>query len=192
MLSDHYKSDGKITTTWEKCERGILVTPSSTENDASSTCLSDAIRYLFSDEKYRRELVQNQKEYMRKYSNEKIFLAWMDVLGKAKKMRCSKKWNDENKLNMIYGAGGYCRRLIREMKTENRDIYGIIVSDPHDNPAEVEGIPVYDVEEMTDRRNDVNVILGVYDFDSIEQICHLLKDKGFAYAERPMMLPEKE
>ena len=77
------------------------------------------------------------------------------------------------------------------MKEENRDIYAIMVSDLHNNPAEVEGIPVYDVAKLKDRRNDVNVILGVYDFDSIEQICHLLKDNGFTYVERPMMFPEK-
>ncbi len=192
LLSDSYNSNREITAAWKKHERGILVTPSPSEDDLSTTYLSEAIEYLLSSDEYRMRVIQNQKEYMSKYSNEKIFLDWVDVFNKAKKTRCDNKWNYEKKLDVIYGAGRYCRRLIREMKEENRDIYAIMVSDLHNNPAEVEGIPVYDVAKLKDRRNDVNVILGVYDFDSIEQICHLLKDNEFAYVERPMMFPEKE
>lgn len=186
LLSD--KPRKQVVDTWEKCERGILVTTSDSEDELGTTNLSDAIKYLINDDDYRLSMIKNELEFINSYSNKEILSKWLDVLNIAQNAK-TEKWNAMNRKNVIYGAGEYCRILIKERGREN--IYAIAVSSKWGNPEFVDEIPVLEITELMDIKDEINIILGIYNFDIVQDVCKTLKEKGFNYVERPMLIPKE-
>lgn len=91
----------------------------------------------------------------------------------------------------LYGAGTYCRKLIRFLARYGLEISDIIVSSMEDNPDSVEGIPVLMFDHIAERYCNDLIIISVTDPGASSAIKTLLEAHGFDAVIRidPLLRP---
>ncbi len=115
------------------------------------------------------------------YSNEAICRQWEQIIDNyTPKPQDSihATYIDGAKHIVIYGAGKYARRLIAHLQRDSVKIYGIVVSSMDDNPQDIEGIPVYPIEEFYNERKKITVIIGSTGIFA-SQMVERLQELGF-------------
>ena len=95
-------------------------------------------------------------------------------------MELREEWKEvlESSVNIyIYGAGKIGKKILNLAKRENKKIKGFLVSSLEGNPSNIEGLPVYQVD-MVSEKDDL-VLLSVTDIYQNE-ILKTLEDKEFS------------
>lgn len=171
----------------EICSRGVLVEQAVTDKTGETTYFANGIRLLLDNEELCSEISENQKKYMENYDNRFIFDSWINVIENTQpRMRCSEKHLLNNldgaKKVIVYGAGVYGKSIMRYLLKQNNnyDLLCFAVSDKTDNPGLIYDIPVYQIDELTEHKNDSKVVIGVSaKFE--KEIMDILQNKGFDY-----------
>lgn len=162
------------------CKRGILVPLVKNSEIKEETKLSVAMR-MIEDAALRKRISETSVEYMEQYSNELILKQWIEVIEKKEKNLCEMKEYDQNLLKaakkiMIYGAGKYAG-LCYERYAKEYKISGFVVG-KRDNPNSMMNLPVVYIDDITDQKDEVAIILGVsYMYQN--EVVGLLQEKGF-------------
>ncbi|MCH5259074.1 MAG: glycosyltransferase [Lachnospiraceae bacterium] len=152
------------TQSFRLCNRGILVTNDVSEDTGETKYLKEAISYMLKNPNYADEVIENEKRYMETYSNEEILRSWIDVIERPQKQETEQIKNDyekDNKKLVVYGAGDYAKRAVTQLLKDNISIHLIAVSDKKNNPEDICGIPVRDIESLCAYKDEIAVMVGV-------------------------------
>jgi len=180
---------GNRTIGVEICERGILVEKAHSDEIGETDYLANAMAILLDDDTLREKIIQNSYIYMHEYSNERIYMQWINVIEKTKRKKnllSSQIFPGlepyVGKKIIIYGAGNYGKLTLAcllECKMES-EILCFAVSNKDDNEKTILGIPVYEIGELTEHKEDSVVIVGVSTAHE-HQVTEILDGLGFQY-----------
>ncbi len=83
---------------------------------------------------------------------------------------------------VIYGAGDYTRKLIREYKDSLEGVIGIAVNNKNSNPNSIEGFNVDNIEYYTKFKDTVHLIVPIKGIKG-KEIAKQLYEQGFKYCD---------
>lgn len=171
----------KETQGFRLCDRGILVTNDVSEDTGETMYLKEAISYMLKNQSYANEVIENEIRYMNTYSNEKILDAWIEEIEKPQEEKIEieqgeNEWGD--KKLVVYGAGDYAKRAVAQLIKDGVSIYSIAVTDKNNNPENIDGIPVVDIESLCAYKDEITIIIGVA-FEKHSSVIEKLLSLGF-------------
>lgn len=180
LLSDITTYDDTIDSL-TICKRGILVPDQSSEDDLKTTYLADAMEKIVDNVDLRNEIINNQKIYMRDYSNNKIVKQWCKLIKKKDIKPKEGKFEDDiinvKKKICIYGAGKigtYYYNILHE----KYQIDSFVVSQKNNISDSYMGLPVYELRSLSYNNEQVQFIIGVGD-NTQDDVVRGLKEKGY-------------
>lgn len=169
LISDFDNYDVQIKG-YLRCSRGILVERVDTELTGETTYMANAITQMLSDDEYRKDACKNSLLYMDRYNNNEILNQWIEVIENTRrrerieiKSTVFKDYLEEHTDIIVYGAGKIGKRICELIKHSNISPLvniRVVVSDKKDNPKDVCGYKVYEVNEIQDKE-DALVLLAL-------------------------------
>lgn len=176
------------TRRYEICHNGILVECAKTDETGETEYLKEAIELMLDDKSLSQSVVHNGKKFMERYKNEEILEQWVRLIEETSSEKrtipsVSIPGVDKAKKIIVYGAGLYGKITMQQFlqKKDQFDLLCFAVSDKSKNPSSVCGIPVYEIGELVEQKEDSLVIIGVPDRYADDVIGRLEKE-GFKYA----------
>ncbi len=176
----------------EICEKGILVEQADTDTTGETEYFKSAMKMLLHDENMRNTLVANAKKYMEGYSNEEIGNWWIKTIGENTHREYDRfpKMVDEAlvvRKIIIYGAGGIGRLVIEPyLNKENEyELLCFAVSDMKGNSESVCGIPVFEISQLLEHKEDAVVLIGVSE-KFRQEVVDTLERYGFKNIQFPV------
>ena len=167
LLKDNFDYQENIIG-YEICSRGILVEQAYTDETGETEYLKEAIELLLYKDDIRKKIVENGKQYMEEYSNNRILDEWVHVIENTQDRKLEPPQEPDDKLEkskkvIIYGAGkvGSALALRYLDKEDEYDLLCFAVSDKTENKKEVFGLPVFEIAELIDYREEAVVLIGV-------------------------------
>lgn len=152
----------------EVCERGILVQQTDSDRTGETSYLAEGVKILLEDEELCKQISKSQKSYMEKYDNDNILESWIDVIEttQPRKVKTDKHLLndlDHAKKVIIYGAGIYGKTIMRYILNQNisYEMLCFAVTDRTKNPETIYDIPVYQIDELIEHKEDALVVIGV-------------------------------
>lgn len=163
-------------------KRGILVQDLISEDLLETGYLAQAMSIIAEDDSLCKLLCENQKEYMDKYSNDKIVDQWISVIENPNKSSTDifdfdKNNIDKNKKLFIYGAGVIGTEYFKYLSSLYH-FEGFIITKKQDNNSMYMGIPLYEIEEFCYSPDEVQIIIGVGD-NIQDEVVRTLYKHGF-------------
>lgn len=167
LLKDN-SNYGENIAGYEVCNRGILVEQADTDETGGTEYLKEAMRLLLHEDDVRKKIVENGKQYIKEYSNDRILDEWINVIENTKDRKPTPPKDPEVELEkskkiIIYGAGkvGSTLMLPYLEKEDEYELLCFAVSEKTENSKEVFGLPVFGIEELVEYREDAVVLMGV-------------------------------
>lgn len=151
----------------EICKNGILVEQTDSDMTGETDYFKSAMKILLHDNSLRDTLVENAKKYMDTYSNEKIGNEWVEVIEKTyhKNEKAPEVVGYALAVRkiIVYGAGDIGRLVIRPYlnKEKEYDLLCFAVSDRKGNRENIYGIPVFEIGQLIEHKEDAAVLIGV-------------------------------
>lgn len=164
----------------ELCERGILVEDTQSDDDAKTSFFCDAMQYMLDHGDYAKEVRDNEQEYMKNYSNEKIIKQWEAVLREVSKLLPNPyedKVSSEKEV-FIYGAGKLGKKTLLACKKMEIKVSGFIVSNLEGNPDTIGEVPVIEFSKFHKKPNDIQILLAVGG-EYGDDVVRMLLDRGY-------------
>ena len=176
----------------EICENGILVEQADTDTTGETEYFKNAMKILLHDENMRNTLTANAKKYMEEYSNEKIGNYWIETIGEnthRKYERLPELVNEAlvARKIIIYGAGGIGRLVLEPYlnKEKEYELLCFAVSDRKGNRESVCGIPVFEIGQLLEHKEDAVVLIGVSE-KFRQEVVDTLDGYGFKNIQFPV------
>lgn len=191
LLMDNNNYEEKVSG-YEICSRGVLVEQSDTDETGETEYLKEAMQLLLYKDTIRNEIVENGRQYIKKYSNEQILNEWVNVIENTRDRKLMPPKEPNNKLEeskkiIIYGAGKVGATLALQY-LGNEDKYDLLcfaVSDKTKNSKNVLGLPVFGIEELVKYKDDSLVLIGVSE-QYQKEVTDILKKYGFKKIVYPL------
>lgn len=162
-------------------KRGILLPIEKTEKVLGAINLRNALVSINEDKNLCKKMKNEQQKYMESYENNKILEKWIDVIESERntslEMKDSECSLDEAKKKYIYGAG-YVGTTIYERFKKKYSFSGFVVTKKN-GKNEYLGIPLLEIDEIKDNREDVVFFIGVSDVFQNEVINEIEKRKFY-------------
>lgn len=151
----------------EVCERGVLVPKKESDTIGTTAYLADGIKLLLEDQKLCDKISVCQQKYMEDYENSKIFDSWLEAIESTdtnQKIPSREKLDElkSAKKVIVYGAGVFGQSIMKYILTRKwqYELLCFAVTNKQDNPEEIEGIPVYQLDELLKYKEDAMVVIG--------------------------------
>lgn len=187
--SSDYKD--KITGI-EICKNGILVEQADSDTTGRTEYFKNAMKILLHDEHLRNTMASNAKRYMENYSNEKIGNDWIKVIEENTYSSSEKVPEVADgvltaKKIIIYGAGVVGRLVMLPYlnKEKEYDLLCFAVSGREGNAESIYGIPVFEIEQLLEYRDDAVVLIGVSEKFQ-QEVTDMVEDYGFKHIAYPV------
>lgn len=178
---------GLRTSGIDICERGLLVEKTKSDETGETDHLARAMALLLDDESLRERISRNSQAYMKEYSDEDICDQWLRVIEETPRNQrplplVSIPGLDRYKKVIVYGAGKYGQVAMRYL-LDNRsdlDFLCFAVSTGHRQTDECMGVPVYEIGNLKEHREDGIVIISASETHE-HQVKGVLDELGFRY-----------
>lgn len=182
VLDDNIDYREKVVG-WKIARRGILVTDHESDKTGETGYLAEAIEIVLNDGELRNRIVDSATEWIESRSNTELLQQWMQCIEKAVKKNSGKLQNNSVSLikgrhYVIYGAGQYAKRIYKELRKKEIYIDAFIVSNKENATEELFGRPVYQRELLLDSTKEYEVIMGVANWEYVNQICKWFIDNN--------------
>lgn len=172
---------------YEICTNGILVENADTDDTGETDYLCQALRKVLTDKEIREKITNNAFRFMERYSNEKILSKWIAVIENtvsqdvSDKNRMLPSLRDKNEI-IIFGAGRIGTEVMLRLLEERSDwdFICFAVTDKSACPSPVKDIPVFELMELYEHRNNAVVVISVGKRYEDEVLKHIQKH-GFQY-----------
>ncbi|SFG25472.1 glycosyltransferase [Oribacterium sp. WCC10] len=143
-------------------DRGILVPFFSNDNNLVLDDFISAMNIITKDDDLVSTIINNQRNYMERYSNNKIAKEWIELIDNN--VFNYKYINaddfDKAKRVLIYGKGLVGTMDYHIFRDLGINIDGFVVTDNSSNESQYLGLPLYSVDNMPFDNDDVQFVLG--------------------------------
>lgn len=171
----------------ELCDRGILVEQADTDTIGETAYFAEGMKMLLDNPLLCEDISECEMSFMKNYDNEVILQKWIEVIENTRPTREFPKKHLFSGLDgvrniIVYGAGGYGRRVMDIILKQNRiyDFLCFAVTDKSENADTVYDIPVYQIEDLLDYRENSIVVVGVSEEFEAE-VVSVLEKNNFRY-----------
>ena len=146
------------------CNRGILVSNDSSDDDGQTDYLAKAMETILNKE-LRSKFSTNEVNYMKKYDNKNILQQWIDAIERPYTKKDNPIESERKKLESaekiyIYGAGLVGKSFYIRLSSQYK-IAGFIVSEKEDNVNELYGVPVIEADRVNNIDKKDALVVGV-------------------------------
>lgn len=181
------KDYGRKINGYEICENGILVENATTDDTGETDYLCRAIQKVLADDEIREKIITNAFQFMEGYSNENILNKWIAIIEHTN----SKDIRDENRMLpslrdknevIVYGAGKIGREVMLRLLEERSDwdFICFAVTDKSDCQSPVRNIPVLELIELYEHRDNAVVVIAV-GLRNEDDVLKNIQKHGFQY-----------